>query len=221
MKRNIKQKDGTFKSKANYQISIDGYRAIAEKTGKYVGSEDYVFDEGITQYAHIRGKRGLPITASATVNKIIGKQKVGITATAQWSAYCPSDERMSFMWKKMPYLMLGKVAEALALRKAFPNVLGDIYVQEEMENIEPIKEDLPKLEKPEVIKPKEEIVKGTEEVDVYKDFEKRIKKAKTKEEKLGISLEIATALEGELLTEDEIAKLKLLLTINNEKKKQD
>lgn len=111
---------------------IDGYRLVADRTGQYAGSDDYKFDEGVDQFTHMQSGKKLPATATVTVYKLVGGQPVPFTATAQWSAYCPPEGR-DFMWKKMPYLMLGKCAEALALRKAFPAELSGLYVREEME----------------------------------------------------------------------------------------
>ena len=113
------------------QVAIDGYRLIADRTGLYAGSDDYLFNEGLTQYQHLQ-VGGTPVTATVTVYKIVAGLRVPFTATAAWDAYFPGPKQ-GFMWGKMPHLMLGKCAEALALRKAFPAELSGMYVREEME----------------------------------------------------------------------------------------
>ncbi len=103
------------------QASIDGYRLIADRTGQYAGNDDPVFDDEAD-----------PKKATVTVYKLVQGQRCAFQATARWDQYYPGD-RQGFMWKKMPHLMLGKCAEALALRKAFPAEMSGLYVDAEMD----------------------------------------------------------------------------------------
>ena len=105
---------------------IDGYRTLADRTGCYAGNDDPVFDD----------PDGLPKKATVTVYKVVGGVRCPFSATARWEQYVPN-EALAFMWRKMPHLMLGKVAEALALRKAFPAAISGIYTTEEMEQAGP------------------------------------------------------------------------------------
>lgn len=105
--------------------SIDGYRLIADRTAKYAGSDDPIFDDETS-----------PSKATVTVWKIVQGIRCPFTATARWDQYYPGDSQ-GFMWRKMPHLMLGKCAEALALRKAFPEELSGVYIKEEMEQAGP------------------------------------------------------------------------------------
>lgn len=102
------------------QTGIDGYRLIADRTGQYAGSDE-------PQY--VVGNDGFPDVASVTVTKIVSGVPCKFSASARWKEYCQAN---SPMWKKMPFLMLGKCAEALALRKAFPAELSGVYTHEEM-----------------------------------------------------------------------------------------
>jgi hypothetical protein len=103
---------------------IDGYRLIADRTGQYAGNDDPTFDDE----ENVR-------KATVTVYKIVSNIRCPFTASARWEQYYPGDEQ-GFMWRKMPHLMLGKCAEALALRKAFPAELSGIYIKEEMDQAE-------------------------------------------------------------------------------------
>jgi len=107
--------------KMTIQTAIDGFRSIADRTGQYSSSDEPIIEE----------KDGKPIKATVSIGKItqgvIGK----FTASARWSEYYP-EKSNSFMWDKMPNTMLGKCAEALALRKAFPQQLTGLYTGDEM-----------------------------------------------------------------------------------------
>lgn len=102
--------------------SIDLFRARAGETNEHAGTDDavYVTEDG-TQY---------PAVASVTVYRLKSGLRCPFTATARWKEYKPAKD--DFMWIRMPYTMLAKCAEALALRKAFPAELGGLYTQDEM-----------------------------------------------------------------------------------------
>ena len=108
-------------SKYTPMTSIDFMRIRAAETGEYAGSDDVVFGED---------KDGHPSTATVTVWRLVQGQRYAFTATARWAEYKPEQ---AFMWTKMPYTMLGKCAEALALRKGFPKQLAGLYAREEMD----------------------------------------------------------------------------------------
>lgn len=118
---------------ATVQIGIDGFRSVAESTNAYAGNDDPIF-KGEKLISNGPGKEPtkVPNEAFVIVRKIVQGQIYDFSATARWDEYYPGD-KIGFMWRTKPYVMLGKCAEALALRKAFPKVLGGVYVPEELE----------------------------------------------------------------------------------------
>jgi phage recombination protein Bet len=114
-----------------FQTGIDGFRAIAHRTKACAGIDDAVFNpsDESTEF---------PRSAKVTVYRIVGGQRVPFTATARWSEYVQTTKEghVTSMWQKLPYSMLAKTAEALALRKAFPEDLSGIHSDEEMAQAE-------------------------------------------------------------------------------------
>jgi phage recombination protein Bet len=120
------------------QATIDGLRAVAEDSGCYAGQPEPEYYDGGRWVEVWPDRTKQPVAARVTVRKVIGGILAETRAVAHWSEYYDAN---SPMWKDKPALMLGKCAEALALRKAFPNVLSGIYTAEEMGRVDV--EDVP------------------------------------------------------------------------------
>jgi phage recombination protein Bet len=120
------------KDKMVIQTGIDGYRVVAARTNELAGIDEPEYDSEDGEH---------PNTAKVTVYRYgRGDEKVPYKATARWGEYVQTykdkqtgELKANPMWRRMPYLMLGKVAEALALRKAFPDELSGVYTNEEMD----------------------------------------------------------------------------------------
>jgi phage recombination protein Bet len=109
------------------QTSIDGFRAIAERTGMYSPGDD-------TKWSYNEDKSLLSATAYVKKMTRDGTWHQ-VSSTAFFQEYAQSfSGRLNSFWSKGPHMMLAKCAESNALRKAFPFELGSLYSTEEMNN---------------------------------------------------------------------------------------
>lgn len=98
-------------------VGIDGFRAKAARTGKL---------SGIKRGA-IRDSAGKLVGAWAEV------YRTDWTHPAREEVPLSEYDKGSGTWRSMPETMIKKVAEAAALRMAFPDDLGGVYEQAEMD----------------------------------------------------------------------------------------
>jgi phage recombination protein Bet len=128
--------------KVTHQTGIDGYRTVAEsKSGQYAGSDEPTYET--CECGQDDSPPEHPSVARVVVHRILPNDHVvDQTGVARWHELKPAHTKGTYgftddMWWKMPYNQLAKCAEANGLRKAFPRVLGGVYIEEEMQQAGP------------------------------------------------------------------------------------
>jgi len=115
------------------QTSIDGFRLVAERSGKYSGQDGpyWCGEDGIWSDVWLTKKP--PV--SARIGVLRSDFQAPCWGVARFDAYAQTMKGggVTHMWVNMGDVMIAKCAEALALRKAFPQELSGLYTSDEMQ----------------------------------------------------------------------------------------
>lgn len=149
-------KDKPDKRRMSIIVGIDGFRAVAKRSGSYRPddrSARFVIDPAAVDAA--RNPLGL-ISAEVTCYQFAQGAWFPVTAIAYWDEFAPVTEDGTWEdsttgkrffkgngkyrldpakdnWRKMPRVMLAKCAEAQAIRRGWPEDLSAIYSDEEID----------------------------------------------------------------------------------------
>jgi len=118
----------TGKSDMTIQTSIDGFRLIAERTGRYSPGKPthFIFDDH-------KNLTGATVFVKKMTNDGTWHEVSSTAFLCEFNPNTPNNKYPNKFWQKMPSVMIEKVAESKALRRAFPEDFSGIYTDDEME----------------------------------------------------------------------------------------
>lgn len=121
------------------QTAIDGFRVIAERSQKYAGQDgaEWLTATGEWVPVFVKAIHGEhPLAARVNVYRHDWKDDKPAVGIATWDEYAQTTKKgdLTAMWRQRGPGQLAKCAEALAMRKAFPQDLSGLYTDDEMQD---------------------------------------------------------------------------------------
>lgn len=118
------------------QTGIDGFRIIAERHPQYAGQDEpqWCGEDGV--WKDVWTEKKPPTAARVGVYRHDWKRPVYGTVHFAEFAATGSGGNLTPMWRDKSAHMIGKVAEAHGLRKAFPQDLSGMYTDDEMAHVD-------------------------------------------------------------------------------------